>query len=106
MRLANGSIRRRILVGFGVVLALLGLELGVALRGLARIRALQEDVTGVIEPPLLAAQELERVVLYRVLAVRNYVATGDRRHLDEYDRRLEHQHDVLRRLDRWGRKSS
>jgi CHASE3 domain sensor protein len=101
MRFANGSIRRRILVGFGVVLVLLVAELGVALRGLARIRGLQQDVAEAIEPPLQAAQELERVVLYRVVAVRNYVATGDGRHLQEYARRLDHQREVLDRLGRF-----
>ncbi|HEX9050380.1 MAG TPA: ATP-binding protein [Anaeromyxobacter sp.] len=101
MRFANGSIRRRILIGFGVVLVLLGLELGVALRGLARVRVLQQDVSEAIEPPLQTAQELERVALYRFVAVRNYVSTGDPRHLQEYARRVDHQREVLDRLDRF-----
>ena len=41
MRLANGSMRQRILVGFAFVLVLLAAELGVALRGLARVSQLR-----------------------------------------------------------------
>ncbi|HET8541848.1 MAG TPA: ATP-binding protein [Anaeromyxobacter sp.] len=101
MRLANGSIRRRVLVGFAFVLVLLAAELGVALRGLARVRELRREIAQAIEPPLSAAEELERIVLYRAVMVRSYVATGDARHLQEHARRLDRQRELLAGLERF-----
>ena len=49
MRLATGSMRWRILVGFGVVHVLLAAEVGVALRGLSRVSALRTEVSTALE---------------------------------------------------------
>jgi signal transduction histidine kinase/ActR/RegA family two-component response regulator len=101
MRLATGSMRWRILVGFGVVHVLLAAEVGVALRGLSRVSALRTEVSTALEPPLRAAEELERLVLYRAIAVHNYVSTGDGRHLQEYGRRIGRERELLDGLERF-----
>ena len=63
MTLANGSIGRRIHLGFGVVLVLVAVQLGVALLGLARIDALRTHIVEDVDPPSRAAEDLERGVL-------------------------------------------
>ncbi len=98
MGIGNFSIRRRIYVGFGVVLALLAAELGAALRGLHRIQVLRDEISRVVDPPAAAADELERSILHRAIAARNYVATGDRLQLDEYDRALGRGRIAIDRL--------
>ncbi|HEY6003427.1 MAG TPA: response regulator [Anaeromyxobacter sp.] len=77
--LGNSSISRRIYVGFAFVLVLLAAEVGVALRGFARIRTLRQEISEAIDPPSVAASDLERTVLYRALAVRSFASTRDAR---------------------------
>ncbi len=100
-QLGNSSIRRRIFVGFAFVLVLLAAEVAVALRGFARMRALRQEIAESIDPPSHAADDLERTVLYRALAVRSFSATGDRRFRDESARLLGHTHLLLERLRRF-----
>jgi signal transduction histidine kinase/ActR/RegA family two-component response regulator len=98
MPVGTATIRARIYVGFGVVLALLGVQLWVALGGLGRIRELRQEIVSRYDPPSDAAQELEHGVVFRAIALRNYVATGDPRHEREYDRLLALHGDWLARV--------
>ena len=85
MTLGNGSIGRRIHLGFGVVLALVAAQLGVALLGLERIDALRTHIVEDVDPPSRAAEDLERGVLQRAVAVRNLIRTGDPQYRFEYE---------------------
>jgi signal transduction histidine kinase/ActR/RegA family two-component response regulator/HAMP domain-containing protein len=100
--LGNSSISRRIYVGFAFVLVLLTAEVGVALRGFARIRALRQEIAEAIDPPSIAANELERSVLYRAIAVRSYSSTRDPRFREDSARlfgRTQLLVERLRRID-------
>lgn len=92
------TVRHRIFAGFTVVLLVLGVELGVALSGLHRIEEIRGELAAVIEPRAQAADELERSVLYRAIAVRNYVTSADRGHLERYDKALGDAEKARRRL--------
>ncbi|HEY6100141.1 MAG TPA: hypothetical protein VIW03_11960, partial [Anaeromyxobacter sp.] len=97
-QLGNSSISRRIYVGFAFVLVLLAAEVGVALRGFARIRALRQEIAEAIDPPSEAANDLERTVLHRALAVRSFAATRDRRFREDAGRLRSHAEMLLDRL--------
>jgi signal transduction histidine kinase/ActR/RegA family two-component response regulator/CHASE3 domain sensor protein len=100
MALGNTSIRRRIYFGFAVVLALLAIEVAVALRGLHRIRDLRQEIADRYDPPSQASQDLEHGVLHRAIAVRNFMLTRDRRHQHEYERLLATYVDRLEDIER------
>src|SRR6266545_1887722 len=100
MHLGNASIRKRIYVGFGVVVALLGIQLGVALRGLERIEGQRRRIVEQYDPPSQAAGDLEKNVLLRAITVRNFVASGDQRHQRDYERLLARHTGMLDAIER------
>jgi signal transduction histidine kinase/ActR/RegA family two-component response regulator/HAMP domain-containing protein len=99
--LGNSSMSRRIYVGFAFVLVLLAAEVGVALRGFARIRTLRQEISEAIDPPSLAAADLERTVLYRALAVRGYANTREQRFRQEAARHLGRTQLLVERMRRF-----
>jgi signal transduction histidine kinase/CheY-like chemotaxis protein/CHASE3 domain sensor protein len=99
MPLGRASIRTRICVGFAIVVALLGVQLWVALGALGRLRALRREIVETFDPPSIAAQELEHGVLYRAIALRNYVASGVREHGREYGRLMALHDETLGRIE-------
>ena len=94
----NLTVRQRIYAGFAVVLAVLVCELAVALSGLARIQAIREQLADVIEPRERTARALERSLLYRAIAARNVVASGEAKHQAAYERGVDEGRALLRRL--------
>src|SRR6266540_4062885 len=100
MGLGRASIRKRIYVGFGVVVALLAIQVGVGLRGLDRIEGQRRRIVEQYDPPSQAAQDLEKNVLLRAITVRNFVATGDPRHQRDYERLLSRHAGLLDGIER------
>jgi signal transduction histidine kinase/ActR/RegA family two-component response regulator len=100
MTMGKSSIRTRIYGGFTVVLVLLAMELAVAIRGLERIRELRAETEEVVDPPAEAAADLEESVLYRAIAVRNLVASGDERFRGEYADGVERGRRLVAELRR------
>ncbi|HET7824923.1 MAG TPA: hypothetical protein VFK90_06300, partial [Anaeromyxobacter sp.] len=100
-QLGNSSISRRIYVGFAFVLLLLVVEVVVALRGFASIRALRQEIAVAIDPPSDAANELERAVLYRAIAARSFASTRDARFRDDAARSFERAQVLVDRLRRF-----
>lgn len=99
--LGNSSISRRIYVGFAFVLVLLAAEVGVALRGFARIRTLRQEISEAIDPPSVAAGDLERTVLYRALAVHSFASTRDARFRADASRFSGRAQALMERLRRF-----
>jgi signal transduction histidine kinase/ActR/RegA family two-component response regulator/CHASE3 domain sensor protein len=81
MKLADLGVRQRLLVGFAVLLVLLGLEFAFTVGLFRRIDALQDEISEDIDPRAGAASALERAILQRAVALRNYALTREPRYL-------------------------
>jgi signal transduction histidine kinase/ActR/RegA family two-component response regulator/HAMP domain-containing protein len=85
MSLPRLSARDRIFIGFAVVAVAVAVQVAVAVTGLGRIRDVRARLNHVIQPRIIAADALERALLFRATAFAHLVATGSERHRDAYD---------------------
>jgi hypothetical protein len=92
---AARGIRRTVYAASAVALLVTGAALAVAQRALGEVAAARQEIASVVDPLALAAEDFERTVLHRAVAVRNLVLTGDPRHRDLYDREVERARSLL-----------
>ncbi len=81
MKLRDLGVRPRLLVGFGVLLVVLGLELTYTYVWFKRLDSLREALADDVGPRAKAAGRLERAVLYRGVSLRSYGLTRDPKYL-------------------------
>jgi signal transduction histidine kinase/ActR/RegA family two-component response regulator len=74
----NLSIGERLAVGLGILVVLVTAELAVVGASVRRLGELRAREDAVLAPRARLAERLERTVLNRAIALRNYVLTGDR----------------------------
>lgn len=78
------SIGQRLAIGFGFLLLLLVVQLGVFLYQGQQIMALQHNLETVILPRARAASRVENAYLQQAVAVRNYLISNSASDLDAY----------------------
>jgi hypothetical protein len=97
---ARHGIRRTVHAGFAVVLLFVAAALAGAQWALGELTAARQEIARTVDPLVLAAEEFERTVLQRAVAVRNLVLTREARHRDLHDRELERSRIALGTLSR------
>ena len=104
MKLRDLGVRPRLFFGFGVLLAVLGLELTYTYAWFRRLDHLREALADDVGPRAEAAGRLERAVLYRGVSLRNFGLTRDLQYLHAQAVAFEEEQAALADLDALARR--
>ncbi len=104
MKLGDLGVRQRLFIGFGVLLAILAVELAYTYAWFRRLDHLRDALADDVGPRAEAANRLERAVLYRAVSLRNFGLTHDPEHLQAQAVAFEEAQAALRDLDALARR--
>jgi signal transduction histidine kinase/ActR/RegA family two-component response regulator/CHASE3 domain sensor protein len=96
---SNLSVTDRVIIGFSLILVMLGVVVGVTRYLFDRSAAAQHELTASILPRSEAAQELEETVLYLGVGVRGYLLTRSEQVLAQYRQHVRVAHEWMRRIE-------
>ncbi|GEM_PF-1874656 len=89
------SIKQRLTMGFGAVLAVTALAIAITSQQLASMRLAAESITTTLSPQVAAANDLAVAVDTRATSLRAYALSGERRYLDKYKTSLAESQTAL-----------
>jgi methyl-accepting chemotaxis protein len=100
-RLLNSlTIRMKIWIGFGLILAILSLSSAVTLISLAGVGADVDEVVHERQPTLILAKELSTILKQAAGSLGFYLLTKESQHQDAYKRQIKQAEATLQKLQR------